>query len=263
MEKIYYDICTRIDAINTLSMMTGKSYEKCFEFFEMFKNQLDDDKVKKQFIWFLLDCDKQDYLKMNNIEFVMTHVTSSDNKCKDILENGILSNFNIYLDLNSQLRRFLDKYKVKIDLKNRSISHNGLEYFYENEEHLHEEIYINQALNQLFFDYEVCGFKSINSHIYSCINHCPELIKKISEFFLLNMEGEWISSSKSYVVKSIVKNDEIAQGMFKDNINDLLFEAYKQANKESQSIIRLNRGCTIKKENILQVKSLYFWVNNH
>lgn len=239
--------------------MTGKELDKCIKHFDMFQGTLHEEKIKKNFALFCCGSEKKDIIKYEDIDFVMTHVTTSDNQCKDILEKGIQANHEVYKNVNSQLRRYLDKYGVSINFEEQSILCKGKSFFYKDEQNDEDEE-ISKALNQLFYDFSVCGFKSVNEVQYTCLKNRPELIDKISNQFNLNMSSEWTKQSKPYMISALVKNVDIFCGsFFEKTIEELLYEAYKQANRESSKRIILKDNINVSIDDIIELKPLSFW----
>lgn len=111
-----YDIRTSEKAAVTLETLTGVN--RIIWLAEQHKNygRIDytyaDDDVRK-----IITNHGGYYPELNDIEMIVTHITTSSEKCSQICQHGIVDLVKAYESVNSELRQFLENYEIYIDIK--------------------------------------------------------------------------------------------------------------------------------------------------
>lgn len=119
-----YDIRTSEKAATTLESLTGVNREIWLA--EQYKNQgrIDytyaDDDVKK-----IIINHRGHYPDINELEMVVTHITTSSEKCSHICQQGIVDLVKAYEFPNSELRQFLKRHEINIDIEDLIVKYNG------------------------------------------------------------------------------------------------------------------------------------------
>lgn len=126
--KIIYDITTAIKAKETLVELTGISID-IFDYVymtQLSKNQYCfADKIRDE------ACKLGNYhfdTDINNIDFLVQHITTSTSSCDGIRKNGLKNLCLTYKDKESELHQFLDDNEIYIDLENEKIRILNKEY---------------------------------------------------------------------------------------------------------------------------------------
>lgn len=112
-----YDIRTSEKAATTLETLTGVN--RTIWLAEQYKNYgridytyADDDDVRN-----IITKHGGHYPDLNDLEMVVTHITTSSEKCRQIRQHGIVDLVKAYEFANSELRQFLENYEINIDIE--------------------------------------------------------------------------------------------------------------------------------------------------
>ena len=196
----------------------------------------------------------------DDINFVLYHVTTSAEDCNGIKIDGLHDLVWSYKH-DTELRKFLYKYNIDIDIDNRKIVVNGDEYGMQND--------IKQAggVGYKFFDDPyVCGCFQLNkSDPYGGLVHIrPEIIYNINQIMKgNNLEFAWMETHKPYIVKFTVpyrkmmialnmsmrdKKEPILQTMFNYAFNTVFYNDFS-----SDYIGILNRPEYVPAEEIISI----------
>ncbi len=231
-----YDISTIENCFKIMQDMTNFKYWK--DMFKIYSYKYIDepDRMRKE----IMD-NKNIQIKdivEDDINFVLMHVTTSAEECNGIRKDGLHDLVWTYKH-NTELRKFLDKYNVDIDIDNRKIVVNGNEYEMQND--------INQAGGvgyKFFGDPYVCGcFQLKKSNAYGGHVHIrPEIIYNINQIIQgNNLEYAWMETHKPYIVKISVpyrkmmialmtsmkdKKETILQTMFNYAFNTVFYNDF-------------------------------------
>lgn len=196
----------------------------------------------------------------DDIIFVLMQVTKSSEECIGIRKDGLHDLVWTYKH-DTELRKFLDKYNINIDIDNRKIVVNGDEYELQND--------IKQAggVGYKFFDDPyVCGCFQLNKSVpYGGQVHIrPEIIYNINQIMKgKNLEFAWMETHKPYIVKFTVpyrkmmialntsikdKKESILQTMFNYAFNTVFYNDFS-----SDYIGILNRSEYVPTEDIISI----------
>lgn len=235
-QKMLYDIRTSEKAAATLEILTGVNREIWLA--EQYKNQnrIDytyaDDDVKN-----IITKHGGNYPDINELEMVVTHITTSSEKCSHIRQQGIVDLVKAYEFPNNELRQFLERHEIDIDIeeccltyKKRTydISYGKCPQYYDN------EAYAAWSIGRKFYyDFTVCGFLSISKNdVYGGWVHCrPEILSDIDALLGTRLSDEWEASKESYaIVFKVPVSDTIYNGWDSDTeferVKSYLYDAY-------------------------------------
>lgn len=197
--KMKYDISTIENCFKTMQDMTD--FQSWEDMFKIYSNKfIDEPERMRKEIMDIKNVQMKDIVE-DDINFVLMHVTTSAEKCKGIRKNG-LHNLAWTYKNDTELRNFLNKYDINIDIDNRKIVVNGNEYEMQNS--------VNQVGGvgyKFFCDPNVCGcFQLKKTNPYRGRFHIrPEIIYNINKIANgIDLEHEWLKTHKPYVVKFAV-----------------------------------------------------------
>ena len=255
-----YDISTIENCFKTMRDMTNYQYwEDIFPIYSFrFINEPDrmrEEIMKRENIQ-LKDISK------NDISFVLLHVTTSAEDCKGIRKDGLHDLVWTY-NHETELRKFLDKCNVNIDIDNRKIMVNGI--VYEMQDNIKEAGGVGY---KFFNDSYICGCFQLNKgYPYGGQVHIrPEIIYNINRIIKgKNLEYEWKETHKDpYVIKFNVplrkmnialgismkdKKEAILQTMFNYAFNTIFYNDFS-----SNYIGILKRDEYVPPEDILSIE---------
>ncbi|WP_281671948.1 hypothetical protein [[Clostridium] scindens] len=191
-----YEISTIENCYKTMAEMTGFQYwEDIFKIYayqyidepELMKNEIMDSKnihIKN--------------VELEEINFVLMHVTTSANGCKYIKEEGLHDLVWSYTH-NTELRQFLDEQHITIDIENQEINVNGTKYVMSDN--------INQSGGvgyKFLVDPYICGcFQIEKSSPYGGgVHQRPEILYNINKLVKgVDLEYMWYKTHQPYIVK--------------------------------------------------------------
>lgn len=191
-----YDISTREKSIETLKMMV-KDFE-WQELYDTYNEYSDLGKAKDEIMKKVQD---NIFVDFEDLYFVISHITTSANQCKDIKENG-LHDLQWVLENNTELRGFLKKYGIVINAKDNCI----LIDKEEEEKVLKLDEYEN-IYRKINNDPSICGFFGVNNNVFNThYDKRPEILYDIAKCLKkCDIERDWQSSYIPYEVKFKVK----------------------------------------------------------
>lgn len=253
---INYDITNYESCVETISKLTEIEVDICREFIQYGTIPRVD--LRGQLELFLLTQTNVSTISapIETINFICAHITTSDNECQDIKDSGLVDLQQAYKNINGGLRRFLDGHGVKINLEKKKIRYRDKEYSIEN---TGADTLAGTVANKFYYDYSLCGFKYLGrDRRYSCINECPEIINNIGRLFEINLKAEWKKDHSTYIIKYIIKNEQLINGYFETDINELLFEAYEKAveNLAHYEVAVTKNGIQIPIDDIISIEPL-------
>lgn len=197
--KMKYDISTIENCFKTMQDMTDFQYWE--DMFRIYSYRFIDEpnRMRKE-IMNSQNIQIKDIVE-DNIIFVLMHVTTSADECKGIRKDGLHDLVWAYKH-DTELRKFLDKYNIDIDIDNRKIIVNGNEFEMQN------NIKQSGGVGYKFYnDPYVCGcFQLKKSDPYGGEVHTrPEIIYNINQIVRgNNLEYAWMETHKPYIVKFAV-----------------------------------------------------------
>ena len=124
MKKVIFDIRSEEKAILTLERLTNVDAEYWSR-----------EKVKNcgRYDYTYVDCDIEriveinggSYPQLRDLELVITHLTTSNNRCETILNEGIIDLKGAYANEKGELRKFLEYHGVNISLDLGCLEYKG------------------------------------------------------------------------------------------------------------------------------------------
>ena len=262
-----YDIRTTESALRTLEELTGVDPAKWEDGYQnRALYQFDDDLVEG-----IIKMDGHFPDSYESWRFVYSHITTSANCCKSILDNGILDLRETYSLLDSELRQFLDSKEIYIKLNDRVLEYRGKQYdisygkcpsTFDNEAHARWLIG-----RKFYYDYNICGFLSISDNVpyLGNVHQRPEILFDIDNLLGLTLSQEWRRDHKPYEVVVEASGSEIEFDV--DNVQSsdeitltYLTKAYFSAiGGPSEEPLLLKRHVQVSPINIKRVKPLKCW----
>lgn len=231
-----YDIRTSEKAAATLETLTGVN--RTIWLAEQYKNygRIDytyaDDDVRS-----IITKHRGHYPNLNDLEMVVTHITTSSEKCRQIRQHGIVDLVKAYEVVNSELRRFLEKHEIIIDIESCCLRYKKRVYdisYGKCPSYNDSEAYAAWSVGRKFYyDFTVCGFLSINKKdVYGgWIHHRPEILSNIDNLLKTGLAEEWHATKESYaIVFKVPVGDTVYNGWDSDTefemVKNYLYDAY-------------------------------------
>ncbi len=160
-QKMLYDIRTSEKAATTLETLTGVN--RTIWLAEQYKNygRIDytyaDDDVRN-----IITKHGGHYPDLNDLEMVVTHISTSSEKCRQIRQHGIVDLVKAYEFANSELRQFLENYEINIDIEACRLTYKKRVYdisYGKCPPHCDIEAHAAWSVGRKFYyDFTVCGF---------------------------------------------------------------------------------------------------------
>lgn len=107
-----YDIRTSEKAATTLETLTGVN--RTIWLAEQYKNYGRIDYTYADDVRNIITKHGGHYPDLNDLEMVVTHITTSSEKCRQIRQHGIVDLVKAYEFANSELRQFLENYEINM-----------------------------------------------------------------------------------------------------------------------------------------------------
>lgn len=155
---------------------------------------------------------------VNELEMIITHVTTSGNGCASILKDGIIDLKHAYQKRDSELRIFLESKGIDILLESNCLKYNGKYYDISIEDrprnHESEEYAAWLVGQKFYYDFTVCGFFSINvNRPYGGNVHSrPEILWDLDNLLKTDLQREWMQSHQAYEIVFKVPFRDIVYG---------------------------------------------------
>lgn len=269
-KKLLFDIRDEEKAAKTLERLTGVN--ATYWYIERIKNNgrydyTDADKDIER----IISRNKGHYPQLCDLELVITHLTTSNNGCRSILDVGIIDLKKAYTNTRSELRRFLEQHGIEIRLDACCLKYNEKYYDISYEEcpwdNESEEYAAWSVGRKFYYDFTVCGFLSINSkRPYSGMVHRrPEILWDIDKLLCTNLQTEWVRIYKSYeVVFKIPVLDTIYNGRDTESEQEMimhyLLDAYMciSSGPDTEEILCKN-GIEVCPNQILECNRFTMW----
>jgi len=212
------------------------------------------------------------YLPRNyrDLIFVYFHVTTSANECASFRKHGILDLKQSYSCYDSELRKFLEKHDIHIDLDERILTYRGHEFdiTFGACPRQGTEAYKCWSIGRKFYyDYTTCGFLSVwERSPYGGQVHCrPEILRDIDNLLRLNLSRVWMLTHDSYEIVVKVSGEKIVYDGDEDQSDEekvlnYLTKAYLTAFREpSEEVLLIKNHVQIPPMDILEIKPLGHW----
>lgn len=263
-----FDIHTNLAAQRTLYQLTGIPIEVWEDnIYHEHDYEYQDDFIKAMIEEYGTRQLPQSY---KDLDFVFFHVTTSSDGCASIRQNGILDLKKVYECSNSELRQFLDKHNVLIDLDKASLNYYEREY----------DIYYGKVpcdttsieykcwsiSRKFYYDYTICGFLSA----WDCspypgqVHRRPEILWNIDELLRTRLSYEWDRTHSPYEIVSKVSGMNIRTSSDDksevEKVMSYVVMAYDEAfNGPNENILLLKNGVQIPPTDILSIAPLSIW----
>lgn len=209
--------------------------------------------------------------RFDDLEMVITHVTTSGNGCASILKDGIIDLKSAYQKRDSELRIFLESKGIEILLDYNCLKYRGMPYDIsvedrpwnsESEEHAAWKVGL-----KFHCDYNVCGFFSVSGNIpYSGnVHRRPEILMNLDNLLKTDLQREWMQSHQAYeIVFRVPFRDILYASEYSDTENKVmsyLRYAYKCVSEgPDNKEVPCKKGVEISPDQILECNRFTLWV---
>ncbi len=153
-----------------------------------------------------------DSTNIDNLEFIVFHVTSNNDNCREIMEGGI-KNLQLVLSECSNLSEKLMQNGIKFDIKNKKVEVDektfDIDYdYYRNRNNLPScEEHIKNVSRKIYNDFAINGF--FKSDDIARYYKCPEFLTSLSKMLpQKTIDRSWESESKGYLIVFRAQFDE-------------------------------------------------------
>lgn len=266
MPNLIYDIRTTENAQQTLINLTGVPIP-------VWEQYLDYERQYEYIDYLVADViNSHGHLPRSytDFQFIYFHVTTSANRCASFLQYGILDLKQSYSCLDSELRAFLDKHNIHINIEDKILKYRGqeLDITFGACPRQDTEAYKRWSVGRKFYyDYATCGFLSVweRSPYGGQVHHRPEILFNIDDLLSLDLSQEWKSTHDSYEIvvkvsgkKIIYDSDDNKSD--EDKVINYLTKAYLTAFGEpSEHTLLLKNHIQIPPTDILEIKPMEHW----
>ena len=266
-QSFVYDIRTSENALSTLVNFTGVAppiWESCM-------SQRGDYYYEEEFVEAVIK--KYGYFPKNYEDwiFIYFHITTSSNGCASIKRHGILDLPNSYLCEDSELRRFLERKGIVIDIDNCKLSYKDQMFDISYQSHTPRYGTTSYACwavgRKFYYDYTTCGFLSVweKSSYGGCVHYRPEILNDIDTLLGLTLSQEWHLQHKAYeVVAAVPGTDIVYDGdedqSDKEKVLYYLTKAYLAAfGSPTEEILLLKNHIQVPANRVVEIKPLMYW----
>lgn len=205
-----------------------------------------------------------------DFRFVYFHVTTSANECASFRRHGILDLKQSYSHRDSELREFLEKHDIHIDLVERTLTHRGQNFDISNgacprrDTEAHRRWCVG---NKFFYDFTTCGFLSVweRSPYGGQVHRRPEILFDIDNLLGSNLSREWASHHDPYQIVATVSGEKIVytgddDQSNEDKVLDYLTKAYLTAfNEPTEELLLIKNNVQIPPFDILEINPMRHW----
>ena len=263
-----YDIRTSEKALKTLVNLTGVAEEIWMEYVYRTREYPYTEKMIEDVVnrYGKLPSSYRDF------EFIYFHVTTSSNNCQSIKNHGIFDLCMAYECTTSELRMFLDKHEIEIDLRRKLLIYRGREYDisysnYRVPRDNTEEYACWSIGRKFYFDYTTCGFLSVwdRSPYGGLVHRRPEILMDIDNLLGLNLSREWQRTCEPFEVIVKVSGENIVYSYGDDDSEEdkVLCYLAKGFNnifgEPHEEVVLLKNGIQVPPKDILEIKPLECW----
>jgi len=274
--KLIYDISTQDLAYNTLKNLL-RSTDDYIEYFiqkvkmvysrDIHMSNLD---ICQKMIEILrIDLD---IIDLAYLQIAFTHITTSNNGCIDIKNNGLMGLDQVIMSEN-EVTNFLHTYDVYIDVKHEIIETNrgicSITPIYDNVSD--ERKKYSHLGTKIYNDFSICGFYYYSlTHPYGGrVHKRPEILNEISRVVNgVDLSREWENTfKKTYAIKSIVPMDKVDTyfiGSYENDtnynfkiglLNRALYKIYADTNMQNENCI-LKKNVSVLPSEIIEIKQI-------
>ena len=259
-----YDIRTPQSAQKTLFDATGIPFYT-WNLIEKKPDEYDDDYVEM-----VIKEKGKHLIQFRDFEIVFMHITTSAENCQSILQHGLLDLQQSYSNTDSELRRFLDSYDIKIDLDSSSLKYKGKTYditytYGKKGWNLTDKEEACWLIGRKFYyDYCVCGFLSVRDTPYGgYVHRRPEILYNIDELLGLDISRQWEETHKTFAINAIITSDKIVvdedRSDYERTIDYLTKAYYIATGAPSEEIVLLKNGENVLPDKIIGIKEFEDW----
>ena len=269
MQNQVYDIRTSEAALNTLVSLTGVDPSV----WKALSDEEDHVPVTFDLLADTINTYGRFPSRLDELEMVYIHVTTSANGCESIKKHGIQDLATAYANADSELRVFLDEHDIHIDLENRILTHAGREFDIAYRPCLqspNDDDYWRKSVGKKFYnDHATCGFFSVdNLRPYGGLVHMrPEVLNNIGHVVHLDLCLEWHSSHSPYEIiarvkcRDIVYNNDTNEDELHQYLYYLLMAYYNAFFEPSERILLTKNNVRILPQDVTRIAPISFW--NH
>ena len=198
-------------------------------------------------------------------------MTTSANQCVSYSQYGFMDLKSAYLSKDSELRLFLDKHDIHIDLEAQILTYNGQYYdisYGPRPRGDKDAVNCWSVGRKFFYDYTICGFLSVweSAPYGGQVHRRPEILDDIDNLLHLRLSREWERTHIPYEITAKVSGQHIVYDgddsySEKDKVIDYLTKAYLTAFGEpSEKVLLLKNGIHIPPSDILDIRPLSHWL---
>lgn len=173
---------------------------------------------------------------LEDFNLVVTHITTSSDKCLSIKKNGIIDLKKSYSLLTSDLRKFLDMNGIEILVDSCQLKYKGKIYDISYKDcpyNSRSKEYASWLVGRKFYyDFTVCGFISINQRdVYGgCVHERPEILYNIDNLLDTDLQIKWINEHEPYEV------------IFQIPVKDTIYDGYGEESEYEKVMSYLTRA---------------------
>ncbi len=263
-----YDIRTPESATQTLADATGIPYN-----IWVYESYLFDGCAGTDYLCDIIEKYNGHLPSFDDLYLIISHITTSANSCAEIAENGIGDLQSAYRNTNSELRQFLDRNGISIDLDSAYLSYNGQRYSIEYDgdncprDDESTEYKAWSVGGKFYFDNGLCGFFAIDPEIsYGGSVHIrPEILYNIDELLNTDLADEWKNSHSAYEITFKIHSREL--DLYSQNNDDdeekvigLLLKAFNEmCSGPSEVLAQCKPDVIITPDKIIDIKPFDKW----
>lgn len=263
-----YDIRTPELATQTLANLTGIPYN-----IWVYKSYLSDGNIDADYLYEIIEMYNGHLPSFDDLYLIISHITTSANGCAEIAENGIGDLQCAYINTNSELRKFLDRKGIFIDLESAYLTRNEIHYSIEydgdncpsDDESIEYKAW--SVGGKFYFDNGLCGFFAINPEIPygGYVHKRPEILNDIDKLLGCDLSGEWKDAHSAYEVVFKIHSSELELYNHNDDENEmkvirlLLNAFYEMCSGSSEVYAQLKPEVLVTPDKIIDIHPFDKW----
>ncbi|AJC24367.1 hypothetical protein IGX41_19220 [Bacillus velezensis] len=201
-ENLIFDISSLDSALDTLSSYLDLNRNQIAEYIINNKDEYCAEVFLKKFGI------KEESILRDKIMLVALHATFNDDDCKAIKDNGLL-NLQEALTEDTSLKRFLNKYDIRFDIRKKILFYKDKKIYLESKPsgyllQSRREKIISNIYRKLYGDYQINAFLHTDNALeYDGFNYMrPEFLQNLACLpGLSDIEIEWEDLHKPYIIK--------------------------------------------------------------
>lgn len=150
-------------------------------------------------------------IDVESVKLLLSHVTTTIDENEFLLKHGLL-NLQSLLQIDSPLKKFINRHQVSFDFKkkviicgNESYSINREDYRNHNS-HSDFKSYLKELSRKIYADHQISAFLTMESDTSYLgeVHARPEILRDISNVSRMNLSWEWYKIAKPQVVEFYV-----------------------------------------------------------